>query len=98
MHSARQLTVHVHPLDLPLVQQGAEEVLDARGAKLRADSAVQRGGVLISSDVGTVDARLGTRWAEAVAALGVAAMPFEEPAAVNPEERLQPEAEHATRV
>ena len=81
MHSARQVTVHVHPQDLPLVNQGAEEVLKARGARLRADSSILRGGVLVSSDVGTVDARVGTRWAEAVVALGAAALPFEETAA-----------------
>ncbi len=71
MHSARQVTVHVHPQDLPLVSQGAEELLATRGARLRADSTILRGGVLVSSDVGTVDARLDTRWAEAAAALGV---------------------------
>ncbi len=78
MHSARQLTVHVNPHDLPLVSQGADEVLQARGARLRADSAIARGGVLVSSDVGTVDARLDTRWAEAVAAFGVPPLPFDE--------------------
>lgn len=77
MHSARQLTVHVHPLDLPLVSQGAEEALSARGARLRPDSSINRGGVLVHSDVGTVDARLDTRWAEAVAAFGVPPMPYD---------------------
>ena len=77
MQSARQVTVHVHPQDLPLVAQGADEVLQARGARLLADSTVQRGGVRVSSDVGAVDARLDTRWAEAVAALGVQPMVFE---------------------
>lgn len=75
MHSARQVTVHVHPQDLPLVSQGADEALAARGARLRADSSVQRGGVLVNSDVGSVDARLDTRWAEAAAALGVVPTP-----------------------
>ena len=76
MHSARQVTVHVHPLDLPLVSQGAQETLSARGARLRPDSAINRGGVLVHSDVGTVDARLDTRWAEAVAAFGVPPLPY----------------------
>ncbi len=76
MHSARQVTVHVHPLDLPLVSQGAEEALSARGARLRPDSSINRGGVLVHSDVGTVDARLNTRWAEAVAAFGVPPLPY----------------------
>ncbi len=98
MHSARQLTVHVHPQDLPLVSQGADEVLKARGARLRADSTIHRGGVLISSDVGTVDARLGTRWAEAVAALGVPPMPFDEArAAAGASPPMQPETADAAR-
>jgi flagellar assembly protein FliH len=77
MHSARQITVHVHPQDLPLVSQGAEEALSARRARLRADSSINRGGVLVHSDVGTVDARLDTRWAEAVAAFGVPPLHFD---------------------
>ena len=89
MHSARQVTVHVHPQDMPLVSQGAQELLAARGAGLRADSAIQRGGVLVSSDVGTVDARLDTRWAEAVAALGVQGMVL---AAPRPSDTTTPAA------
>jgi flagellar assembly protein FliH len=80
MGSARQVTLHVHPQDLPLVSQGAEEALAARGARLRADSALQRGGVLVNSELGSVDARLETRWAEAAAALGIAPEAAREPA------------------
>ena len=70
MFSARHIGVQVHPLDLPLVAEGAEEALKARGARLLANPAIQRGGVLVESDVGTVDARIATRWAQAAAALG----------------------------
>ena len=70
MLSARHITVHVHPLDLPLVADGAEETLAARGARLHADAGIERGGVLVNSDVGAIDARLATRWAQAAAALG----------------------------
>jgi len=70
MLSARHIAVHVHPQDLPLVAEGAEEALQARGARLQADEAVQRGGVMVVSDVGSIDARIGTRWAQAAAALG----------------------------
>ena len=35
MFSARHIGVQVHPLDLPLVAEGAEEALKARGARLR---------------------------------------------------------------
>lgn len=70
MLSARHIAVHVHPQDLPLVAEGAEEALQARGARLQADEAVQRGGVMVVSDVGSIDARIGTRWAQAAAAFG----------------------------
>ncbi len=70
MLSARQITVRVHPQDLPLVAEGAEESLLARGARLQADATIERGGVWVLSDVGAVDARLSSRWALAAAALG----------------------------
>ncbi len=72
MLSARHISVHVHPADLPLVAEGAEEALRARGARLLPDPGIERGGVLIDSEVGAVDARIATRWAQAVAALGAA--------------------------
>jgi flagellar assembly protein FliH len=70
MLSARQITVQVHPHDLPLVAEGAAEALSARGARLVANSHMARGGVLVQSDVGSVDARIAGRWAQAAAALG----------------------------
>ncbi len=70
MLSARQIVVQVHPQDLPLVAEGADEALAARGARLQANPALQRGGVLVASDVGSIDARIATRWAQAAAALG----------------------------
>jgi flagellar assembly protein FliH len=68
--SARHITVQVHPLDLPLVAEGAEEALQARGARLLANKAIERGGVLVESDVGCIDARVASRWAQAAANLG----------------------------
>lgn len=70
MLSARHISVQVHPADLPLVAEGAEEALAARGARLSAHPEIQRGGVMVLSDVGAVDARIGVRWAQAAAALG----------------------------
>jgi len=70
MLSARHISVHVHPHDLPLVAEGAEETLSARGARLLADATIERGGVRVDSDVGTIDARIAVRWAQAAAALG----------------------------
>lgn len=68
--SARHISVQVHPQDLPLVAEGAAEALDARGARLHANPAIERGGVLVQSDVGAIDARIANRWAQAAAALG----------------------------
>lgn len=70
MLSARHISVHVHPQDYHLVAEGAEETLAARGARLQADAALERGGVVVHSDVGTIDARIAARWAQAAAALG----------------------------
>jgi len=78
MMSARHIAVQVHPLDLPLVAEGAAEALQARGARLSASSEIQRGGVLVQSDVGAVDARIATRWSQAAAALG-SELPLDEP-------------------
>lgn len=68
--SARHITVHVNPQDLPLVAEGAEEVLKARGARLVGDPAIERGGVLVDSDLGAIDARIAARWTQAAQALG----------------------------
>jgi len=68
--SARHVTVRVHPDDQPLVAQGAEEVLAARGARLLADAGVTRGGCVVESDIGIIDASIESRWRRAAAALG----------------------------
>ena len=68
--SARHITVQVHPQDLPLVAGGAQEVLQARGARLVAHPGIERGGCRVESDAGAIDARVATRWAQAAAALG----------------------------
>jgi flagellar assembly protein FliH len=68
--SARHITLRVHPDDQALVAEGAAEVLAARGARLLADPAMTRGGCLVESDIGVIDASLETRWQRAAAALG----------------------------
>lgn len=68
--SARQVTVRVHPDDHALVAQGAAEALAARGARLLADAAIARGGCLVESDIGVIDASVAARWKRAVASLG----------------------------
>ena len=69
MLSARHITVRVPPQDLPLVAEGAEEALAARGARLQADATIERGGVRVESDVGAIDAGIAARWAQAAATL-----------------------------
>ncbi|GAP38226.1 flagellar assembly protein FliH [Piscinibacter sakaiensis] len=67
--SARHITLRVHPDDHALVSQGASEVLAARGGRVLTDASVSRGGCLVDSDIGGVDASMETRWARAVAAI-----------------------------
>jgi len=68
--SARQISVRVNPDDHPLVAQGAAEVLAARGARLLPDATVARGGCLVESDIGVVDATIAARWRRAVSSIG----------------------------
>jgi flagellar assembly protein FliH len=68
--SARHITLRVNPDDHALVAQGAADVLAARGARLIADGAIARGGCLVESDIGVLDATLQARWHRAAAALG----------------------------
>jgi flagellar assembly protein FliH len=68
--SARHITLRVHPDDHGFVAQGAAEVLTARGARLLADASLTRGGCLVESDIGVIDATIEARWRRAAAALG----------------------------
>ncbi len=70
VQSARHVSVHVHPQDLPFVAEGAQEALQARGARLQPDPDVARGGCRVHSDAGSIDADIATRWAQAAQALG----------------------------
>jgi flagellar assembly protein FliH len=68
--SAQHITLRVHPDDHALVSQGAAEVLAARGARLLSDASMSRGGCLVESDIGVIDASIETRWRRAAASLG----------------------------
>jgi flagellar assembly protein FliH len=68
--SARHITLRVHPDDHALVAAGAGDGIAARGARLVADSAIARGGCMVESDIGVIDAGIDTRWRRAAAALG----------------------------
>ena len=80
--SAQHITVRVHPDDQALVAQGAAEVIAARGARLLADASMARGGCLVESDIGVIDASIDTRWRRAAAALGIDE-PWDAPVASN---------------
>ena len=69
--SARHITLRVHPDDQPLVADGAADVLEARGARLVADAAIERGGCIVESSIGVVDASVETRWRRAAATIGL---------------------------
>lgn len=68
--SARHITVRVHPDDHALVAQGAQELIASRGARLLPDVQVTRGGCLVESDIGVIDATVETRWQRAAGAMG----------------------------
>ncbi len=70
LQSARHIRVRVHPEDHALVAAGAAEVLQARGARLVADAELARGGCVVESDLGQVDARIDARWQQAARVLG----------------------------
>jgi flagellar assembly protein FliH len=70
MLSARHITLRVHPDDQPLVAEGAGELLAARGARLVTDAAIARGGCVVESNIGLVDASIETRWRRAAASIG----------------------------
>jgi len=68
--SARHISLRVHPDDHALVATGAADDLAARGARLIADLNITRGGCVVESDLGVIDASIEARWHRAAAALG----------------------------
>jgi flagellar assembly protein FliH len=70
LQSARHITLRVHPDEHALVAQGAAQALRSVGARLLADAGISRGGCLVESDVGVVDAGIELRWRRAAALLG----------------------------
>ena len=73
MLSARHLRLRMNPDDLSLIETGAGDALRAREVVLQADPAVRRGGCVVESSLGQVDARIDSRWARAVAVFGAPA-------------------------
>jgi flagellar assembly protein FliH len=72
---AQGIVLKVHPLDAAWLQQHATELsqrAELEGQlELRADATIARGGCLIESTLGEVDARIETRIAELARVLGL---------------------------
>lgn len=68
--SAQQIAVHLHPDDLAVVHAHAGEAMAERGARLVADASLTRGGCVVESEVGVVDASVEARWERASASMG----------------------------
>lgn len=68
--SAQQIGLHLHPDDHALVSTHAGEALAARGARLIPDAALSRGGCVVETEVGVIDASIEARWRRATAAMG----------------------------
>ncbi|HJZ86950.1 MAG TPA: FliH/SctL family protein [Polyangia bacterium] len=63
----REIVVRVHPDDLPAIEQARPQLraalLKARDFTLRPDAGVGRGGCIVETELGSVDARLETQLA-----------------------------------
>ncbi len=71
VRSARHITLRVSPNDHATIIQGAGDVIAARGATIVADATMAQGGLMIESDMGSVDACIVTRWRHAAAQVSV---------------------------
>ena len=69
--TAQHLRLRMHPQDLALIESGAGEDLRARHVLLLADAALSRGGCVVETDMGEVDARVESRWQQAASVFGL---------------------------
>jgi flagellar assembly protein FliH len=60
--SVRRIEMRVHPDDLALVQAGFGEEAVARGVTCIGDAGISRGGCILQSELGSVDARIEHQW------------------------------------
>ena len=63
-------TLHLHPLDIELVQTSLGEVLQPANWRLLADPNIERGGCRIETATNEIDATLSTRWQRLQQSLG----------------------------
>lgn len=69
--TAQHLRLRMHPQDLALIESGAGDDLRARHVLLLADAALSRGGCVVETDMGEVDARVESRWQQAAGLFGL---------------------------
>jgi flagellar assembly protein FliH len=68
--SVRRVEMRLHPDDLALVQAGLGEEAISRGVTCIADPCVARGGCILQTELGSVDARIEHQWEQALRRLG----------------------------
>jgi flagellar assembly protein FliH len=86
------VTVRVNPADLECMREHRDDLIaigDIRNLRLLEDQRVDRGGVVVETDAGTIDARIGTQLDEARKILHIEDDVIVEPAPA--ELRLKPE-------
>jgi flagellar assembly protein FliH len=71
-------TVRVNPLDAALVRQYLGEQFSSTSHRLREDEEVLRGGCLVESEGGQIDAQITTRWRRVVENISRSASQFVE--------------------
>ncbi|GAA5169237.1 flagellar assembly protein FliH [Viridibacterium curvum] len=71
-------TIHVHPEDSALIKQYLGDQLSANAHRLLEDESVTRGGCLIDSAGGQIDAQIATRWRRVVENISRSAAQFSE--------------------
>jgi len=64
-------TLHLHPTDIERFGPALEPLLALHQASLLADPGVERGGCLVNTPAGRIDATVAARWQETVAELGL---------------------------
>ena len=70
-----QANLRVNPLDAPILREHKQAIIDvmerAKEIDIREDKQVERGGVLIHTDSGVIDAQLSTQFGEIARVFGV---------------------------
>lgn len=63
--------VRIHPTDVELFGAGLQALLERHKATLVADPQVDRGGCIVDTPGGQIDATVATRWQDTVASMGL---------------------------